>query len=122
MTETTNLSGKRLNIDADINDGIVVAQVDGRVDTTTSVEFEAGIQALFAPEHRQVVLDFRGVDYVSSAGLRAVLLLARAAEEANCKMKIAGMNSDVRSIFEVTGFQKVVPVFDDVATALNAGS
>ncbi len=113
---------QNISVQPDINDGVVVAAVDGRIDTTTAADFEHEVSAFFQPAHRQVVLDFRGVDYVSSAGLRAVLLLARGAEEAGCRLTIAGMTADVRSIFEVTGFQNVVPVFVDVAAALNAGS
>ena len=80
----------------------------GRLDTTTATEFEAeltraldGLTAL--------VLDFRDVAYVSSAGLR-VILKAQKRMAAKGGMKIVGANAMVMEVFEITGFADVLTI------------
>ena len=57
--------------------GAIVLCVAGRLDSITSPEFEKTCLANITPESRRMVLDFEGVVYISSAGLRAILVAGK---------------------------------------------
>lgn len=84
------------------------AAVSGRLDTTTSPDFEAQIK----PELEgitELILDFKGLDYISSAGLRALLSFQKQMNKQG-SMKITNANDIVKEIFEVTGFSDILTV------------
>ena len=57
--------------------GVVVVSPHGRIDSTTSAILERHLQGVAAAGQTRVVVDFSGVDYISSAGLRVMLALAK---------------------------------------------
>ncbi len=81
---------------------------EGRLDTMTSPELEAVLQkSLDGVE--SLVLDFSGLNYISSAGLR-VLLSAHKAMSAKGGMKVCHVNETIQEIFEVTGFSDILTI------------
>ena len=81
---------------------------EGRLDTMTSPELEAVLQkSLDGVE--SLVLDFSGLNYISSAGLR-VLLSAHKAMSAKDGMKVCHVNETIQEIFEVTGFSDILTI------------
>ena len=71
-----------------------------------------------------MVLDFSGVDYISSAGLRVMLVLARRMRDANGQLSLCAMNDAVRQVFQLAGFLPLFTVQDSRAAAVQqlAGS
>jgi anti-sigma B factor antagonist len=65
-----------------------------------------------------VIVDGTGLDYVSSAGLRAFLLAARAAQRAGIAFALCALQPAVREVFELSGFSRIIPVHADRASAL----
>ena len=63
-------------------------------------------------------IDCAALDYVSSAGLRAVLLVARAAQRAHVPFALCGLQPAVREVFDLSGFSRIIVVAPDRATAL----
>jgi stage II sporulation protein AA (anti-sigma F factor antagonist) len=94
-------------VDTRAGAALVVAPA-GRVDTTTAPALEAHLTALLDRGERRVVLDFSGVDYISSAGLRVMLLVARRLREAHGALVLCALNDAVRQVFELAGF---LPLF-----------
>ena len=87
---------------------VLTAAVQGRLDTSTSPEFEAELK----PELdgvTELILDFKQLDYISSAGLR-VLLTFQKKMNAQGSMKIKNVNDIVAEIFEVTGFSDILTI------------
>jgi len=109
-----------VHIESEMENGLVICHIDGRIDTNTAGDFESTISALLNDGQRRMVLNMRDVYYVSSAGLRAVLIIAKQAQAATCSLRIPGLSEAVQKAFEVTGFHTAVPVFDDVTAALDA--
>lgn len=74
----------------------------GRIDTTTAPEFEETLKEV-TEEAKELILDFSEVQYVSSAGLRAIL---KGQKLMNTKgsMKLLHVNDGIMDIFEITGF------------------
>lgn len=78
----------------------------GRLDTTTAPELEA---ALDLDGVSDLVLDFEGLEYISSAGLR-VILAAQKKMSAQGKMVIKNVNDTIKEVFEITGFIDILTI------------
>ena len=97
-----------LNIAKTENDGALNIALEGRLDTMTSPELEEELGRSMGGA-QSLVLDFAGLDYISSAGLR-VLLSAHKAMSAKDGMKIKNVNEVVQEVFEVTGFCDILDI------------
>jgi len=85
---------------------------EGRLDFDAAPGFQQAIDLLLSatPRPAAVVIDGAGLEYVSSAGLRAVLLGARAAQKAGIPFALCALQPAVREVFELSGFSKIIPV------------
>lgn len=83
--------------------------LDGRLDTTTSVELDSKMKETEIKENL-VVLDFTKLEYISSAGLRVLLSLKKTLESNNKKLEIHNINDIVKEVFNVTGFINVLDI------------
>ena len=88
------------------NGNALTVAVEGRVDTSTSADFEKEIVAELDGV-TSLVLDFKDLNYISSAGLRVLLSLHKTMLTKG-EMKITGVNEIVNDIFEVTGFSEIL--------------
>ena len=89
------------------NGSVLNIAVEGRIDTVTSPYLEKTILDNIS-EVEDMTIDLKGVDYISSAGLR-VLLSTQKIMDKQGKLLICGVGENVMEIFEVTGF---VDIFD----------
>ena len=96
-----------LNIDKNIAGGEALFTLGGRLDTTTAPELEQEIKALDGVE--TLTMDFAGLDYISSAGLR-VLLSAQKQMSKRGGMKVVNFSELVMEVFEVTGFSDILTI------------
>ena len=91
--------------------GASVLALDGSVDVVTSHLLDARLEPLLSVANPHVLLDFAGVGYVSSAGLRSVLLAAKTARARGGEFAICSLQRHVREAFEVTGFASILPLY-----------
>lgn len=91
----------------DSNNKLVIS-VEGSIDTVTAAEFEKEVKAGIATA-KELILDFSSVDYVSSAGLRAIISLNDFMESKG-KMIVKNVNDDVHEVFEMTGFDEILNI------------
>jgi len=80
----------------------------GRLDTITAPELERELKDVL-PDARELVLDFAGLEYISSAGLR-VLLSAQKIMAKQGEMRLVNVNETIMEIFEVTGFSEILTI------------
>ncbi|CAA7612696.1 STAS domain-containing protein [Magnetospirillum sp. UT-4] len=90
-----------------------------RVDSATAKAFEARVLQVVNSGVARIVLDFAEMDYISSAGLRVVLVGAKMTR-APRKFVLCGMKPHIREVFDVSGFAKILAIFPDRAGALSA--
>ncbi len=95
-----------LNINKTIENNTAVIALEGRLDTVTSPDLEQVLREVL-PGLTELTLDFTGLDYISSAGLR-VLLVAQKQMNRQGSMKLTGVNAAIREIFDVTGFSDIL--------------
>ena len=98
----------------------VVLSLAGRLDAAGAQVLEARVAAAAKAAPGRLVLDCREVAYISSAGLRALLLGARACIQIGCEFSVAGLRPDCRSVLDVTGLLMVLDCPGTVEDALIA--
>ena len=96
---------------------VTIAVLDGRLDSVTAAAAEQTLLGLL--EDGDVVADLEMLRYMSSAGLRLLLKAAKAAKGKNVSFSVCGSQPSVQEVFEISGFNKVIPAFASRAEALS---
>jgi anti-anti-sigma factor len=99
---------------------VVVLEPVGRIDNETSPIFQTKLLATIGAKETAVLIDFTGVDYISSAGLRAILMASKQSKAAHGQLAIATLKPVVREIFEISRFSQIVRIFDSIEAAIAA--
>jgi|WetSurMetagenome_2_1015567.scaffolds.fasta_scaffold00045_42 anti-anti-sigma factor len=94
-----------------------VITLRGRLDSATAATAQEKIMPEIVPDCR-VVLDMSGCEYVSSAGVRLLLLMAKTAARGRGKVSVACMLGEIREVMEMTGFGDMFPCYSTVAEAV----
>lgn len=100
---------------------VVLLQVEGRIDHTTSKAFESALSPHLAGctgEEKMLLLDCGGLAYISSAGLAVLMTAGKRCRKQNGKMVLAGLQPMIQEIFQISRFDKVFEVFPTVRAAL----
>ncbi len=95
-----------LKIDKKNDNGSLVVALDGRLDTTTAPDFEKAITADRKPA-MNVIVDMKKLAYISSAGLRVLLMIKRAIGSEGT-LKVRNASSDIQDVMEITGFSSLM--------------
>jgi len=82
---------------------ITIIGVNGRVDTYTARPFQDRLTNLFKEGRSRVMVDCTNVNYISSAGCRALLFVCQAAEHSAAKLALCNLSSEMRHVFELAG-------------------
>lgn len=98
--------------------GFVVLEPVGRIDTKTSHEFEKKIVELLNSGERRFLIDLAEVEYMSSAGLRVLLMLAKKLSGTDGHLALCSMNDQVREVFEIAGFTSIFTIAPSQAEAI----
>ena len=88
-------------------DSTLTVAISGNIDTVTAPELDTKLQENLS-DIKDLILDFAAVDYISSAGLRVILMANQQLEDADGTMTIKNANDDVRDVFEMTGFDSLL--------------
>ena len=99
--------------------------VEGRVDHRSAGELEQALSTVLTPPdvaQGTVVLDFSGVEYISSVGLRVLMVAAKQLRGRNAGFAVAGLQPVVAEIFAISRFDKILTVCATVEEALGQGS
>ena len=96
-----------MEVKFDKQDSNLTVVISGNIDTVTAPELDAKLQENIA-DVKDLVLDFAAVDYISSAGLRVVLMANQQMEDVDGNMTVKNVNEDVRDVFEMTGFDSLL--------------
>lgn len=81
----------------------------GRIDTLSSPKFEEALTPLVTTQDFNLIIDFAGVDYISSAALRVLLIGAQKAKGLNGNLVLENLNESVKQVLDITGF---TPLFN----------
>ena len=96
-----------MNVRIEEIDGNMVAILEGSLDTAAAPETEKAMSPLNDVKDKDIIFDCKGLEYISSAGLRIFLTILQSAEDNGVQVYISNVNYNVRSIFDITGFSNI---------------
>ena len=97
---------------------VSVLDIQGHLDTNTSPEAEAAINALIEAGSSKILINFATLEYISSAGLRVLLATAKKLKSAGGDLKICSLNDTVQEVFDISGFSSILTVSANPEEAL----
>ena len=89
----------------------LVIHPEGRLDTVTVADFEKETLPLIREAGFDVLIDFGKMEYISSAGLRSMLLLAKMMKKNERKLAFYAMSKSIQEVFRISGFDTIIRVF-----------
>ena len=95
-----------------------VLQLSGRIDNNGAIIFKDRLLPLTAMNHGQVLLDFSTVHYLSSAGLRVLLIGAQQSQAAHGKLRVCHVSPPMHDFFKMSGLDKVLKIYSTLAEAV----
>jgi len=107
-----------MDLQTKVEGNAIVVSISGRLDAVTAPEYEKRIRELIDSGNSYFVVDFEQLDYISSAGLRGLLLMAKLLSAKGGRACLANVNGNVRSVFDMCGFNTVFKMENSVAEAL----
>ena len=96
----------------------VIVSVKGRMDAVCSMDFEKALEDQIATGETRFIIDFSGLEYISSAGLQCILTTAKMLEHKKGDLQLASLKGTVKDVFEISGFSSIFSIFDSVKSAL----
>jgi anti-sigma B factor antagonist len=97
---------------------VLIAAIAGSLDSMTSPEAQKAMEAIVAQGAKKVAVDCSALDYISSAGLRVLLGLAKQLGAKGGALRTFGLNQTVKEVFEISGFSTIFRVFPTESDAL----
>jgi anti-sigma B factor antagonist len=99
-------------------DGVTVVQVDGQLIVGNRHELKDLIQAALDSGERKLLVDFSRTGYIDSSGLGALVSVSKRIREAGGELRLAGLNDDLRSLFELTKLDTLFTISETPEQAL----
>lgn len=109
-----------MNLPTSEQAGVLIVSVNGRIDHAVSEEFTRALEPLLArctQGQPALLLDFSGVVYISSAGLRVLMMASRQAKAQQGSFAIAALTPLVQEVFTISRFNLIVPCYTSVDAA-----
>jgi stage II sporulation protein AA (anti-sigma F factor antagonist) len=107
-----------MNVSVEKVGEVAVVAVAGQINSANAAEIEARLLEQVEQGERRCVLDLGKLDYISSAGLRVVLVLAKRLKENQGRLALCNLQPHVREVFDISGFLAILNVTDNRDQAL----
>ena len=92
--------------------------VEGRMDAVSTPEFEQTLGGWIDEGEIRFIVDFAGLDYISSAGLRGILTSVKRLKAEGGQIVLTSLRGTVKEVFEISGFSTIIPIYESVEAAL----
>ena len=107
-----------MEIIQEIQGGIKIFRLMGRLDHTTSQEFKDELFRAISGMSNKIIINCENLDYISSAGIRVILEAHHALLREDGQIILCSMQKHIREVFEKTKFENIVPIIDNMDQAL----
>ena len=95
-----------------------VVSLHGRLDSASAVEAEQQFLQLLESRPQRLLIDLAAVDFVSSAGLRVLLIVAKGLKQSGGALQLCGLPPAVQEVFDVSGFSRIFEILPTRSDAL----
>ena len=93
----------------DMNDGICLMSISGRIDSNYSVDLEKALNKA-ADEYSRIIMDLKDAEYISSSGMRVLLAVKKTLREKNGEIILISLQPVVRDVFEIAGLARLFSI------------
>ena len=107
-----------MEISTQTRNDVTIVAITGNLDSNTSPEAQRELDGVLAGGGRKIAIDFTALDYISSAGLRVLLGVAKQLRASGGALRTFGLNDSVREVFDISGFSTILPVYPAESEAL----
>ena len=104
----------------DRNDDVLLVDVEGQLVVTNRQEFKQAILDAVEQGARTIIIDFARSGYIDSSGLGALVSLSKRVRDVGGDVRLAGLNDDLRTLFELTRLDQLFPLYATRADAFAA--
>ncbi len=109
-----------MEIIEEMQNDINIYRLDGRLDSNTSLGFEQKIFQAISDGSKNMIVDFKDLEYISSAGLRVILKATKALKREDGRIMLCSMQDYVKEVFEIAGFDSFLPIVATMDDALKS--
>ena len=92
-------------------DQYVIIGIKGRLDTTNYTELEKRLNSLVEDHNNKILVDCSGMDYISSSGLRILLMALKRITLLKGKFVLCSLQKNIHEIFEISGFTSIFEIY-----------
>lgn len=100
---------------------VTLIEIQGRIDHNTSKDFESALKPYLdqcSPgEQKKIIIDLNGVDFMTSAGLRVLMIAAKTCDKQKSEIAVAALQPIIQEIFKISRFDLVLKIFPTVKSA-----
>ena len=107
-----------MEIIEEIQGAIHIFRLKGRLDSNTSPKFEKKVFQAINDGSQNIIVDLKDLDYISSSGLRIILMATKALKRQSGKIVLCLLNGYVKEIFDVSGAGSLIPIRDTVEAGI----
>ncbi|MBB5021734.1 STAS domain-containing protein [Desulfurispira natronophila] len=107
-------------MDKTVKNGVLVYNLTGEIEAKAGKDLNSQIKADLGAVAENTLLNFNGVTYMNSAGLRELIDIVKFCSKSNYKIKISNLPEDIREMFEFTNLTRVFAIYDTEQQALAA--
>jgi anti-anti-sigma factor len=115
----THAMRERMKIETEEVGSTTVLGIEGNLDTATAGEADTHIDGVVASGATRILLDFTQLDFISSAGLRTLLLAGKKLKKHGGELCLCSLNETVKDVFDISGFSVHFKVYADRDEALS---
>lgn len=108
----------KFSIRSDMRDSVAVVTVSGRIDSESAPSLDAELTKVAAAKNK-IVLDLKDVEYLSSAGLRAIVKAAQAAQKSGGELRLAAVSDAVEVVMRTVGMLQMFKLYTTSGEAAN---
>lgn len=109
-----------MEISEDKKSGVVILSVTGRLDASNAAPLEQRLLALIDAGEQRLIIDGAQLDYISSAGLRALLVAAKRLRSGSGEIALAALQDPVKEVLDIAGFSSIFKLYRTAAEAVAA--
>ena len=114
------MSDAEVKIRVDHLEEVLIMSISGDIKGLMGRELHRKIFEEIEGHNVPIVLDLEGLTYINSMGLRSILLLAKRQQEKKVKFAVCSLSGPMREVFEITCFDRVMPILDSRSEAIEA--
>lgn len=107
-----------LLMDTDNTQSVTVMKAKGRIDSETAPEFEHALSQLLDDKHNKIVLNLQAVEFLSSAGLRAMVKALKDAKSCGGDVRLVSVPEPIQGILLTVGLNQMFQIFPTTEEAL----